>query len=83
MSHGSFSSYSQSVMTEDEEDWEDYCKGGYHPVHIGDTFSDGRYTVVRKLGWGHFSTVWLAKDAKYVYLLFLFIIPPSIPFPLD
>ncbi|KAI9453429.1 kinase-like protein [Russula earlei] len=64
MSHGSCSSYSQSVMTEDEEDWEDYCKGGYHPVHIGDTFSDGRYTVVRKLGWGHFSTVWLARDAK-------------------
>lgn len=52
-------------MTEDEEDWEDYCKGGYHPVQIGDAFSDGRYTVVRKLGWGHFSTVWLAKDAKY------------------
>ncbi|TFK45898.1 kinase-like protein [Heliocybe sulcata] len=51
-------------MTEDEEDWEDYCKGGYHPVHIGDTFSDGRYVVVRKLGWGHFSTVWLAKDNK-------------------
>ncbi|KAH9986830.1 kinase-like domain-containing protein [Russula compacta] len=64
MSHGSYSSYSQSIMTEDEEDWEDYCKGGYHPVHIGDTFSNGRYTVVRKLGWGHFSTVWLAKDAK-------------------
>lgn len=64
MSHGSYSSYSQSVMTEDEEDWEDYCKGGYHPVHIGDTFSDGRYRVVRKLGWGHFSTVWLAKDTK-------------------
>ncbi|CAE7217787.1 unnamed protein product [Rhizoctonia solani] len=53
-----------SLMTEDEEDWEDYVKGGYHPVQIGDTFSDGRYTVVRKLGWGHFSTVWLAKDAK-------------------
>ncbi|KAH9992815.1 kinase-like domain-containing protein [Russula vinacea] len=64
MSHGSYSSYSQSVMTEDEEDWEDYCKGGYHPVHIGDSFSDARYTVVRKLGWGHFSTVWLARDAK-------------------
>lgn len=54
-------------MTEDEEDWEDYCKGGYHPVHIGDAFSDGRYVVVRKLGWGHFSTVWLAKDTRYVY----------------
>lgn len=64
MSHGSYSSYSQSMMTEDEEDYEDYVKGGYHPVHIGDTFSDGRYIVVRKLGWGHFSTVWLAKDTK-------------------
>ncbi|KAL4075210.1 kinase-like domain-containing protein [Scleroderma yunnanense] len=64
MSHGSYSSYSQSMITEDEEDWEDYVKGGYHPVHIGDTFSDGRYVVVRKLGWGHFSTVWLAKDTK-------------------
>ncbi|KAI6095864.1 kinase-like protein [Pisolithus croceorrhizus] len=64
MSHGSYSSHSQSMMTEDEEDYEDYVKGGYHPVHIGDTFSDGRYVVVRKLGWGHFSTVWLAKDTK-------------------
>ncbi|KAH6899143.1 CMGC/SRPK protein kinase [Coprinopsis sp. MPI-PUGE-AT-0042] len=51
-------------MTEDEEDWEDYVKGGYHPVKIGDEFSEGRYTVVRKLGWGHFSTVWLARDSK-------------------
>ena len=52
-------------MTEDEEDWEDYVKGGYHPVKIGDAFSDGRYLVVRKLGWGHFSTVWLARDTKW------------------
>jgi serine/threonine-protein kinase SRPK3 len=51
-------------MTEDEEDWEDYVKGGYHPVKIVDSFSDDRYEVVRKLGWGHFSTVWLAKDNK-------------------
>ncbi|KAF8061863.1 CMGC/SRPK protein kinase [Lyophyllum atratum] len=64
MSHGSYSSHSGSVMTEDEEDWEDYVKGGYHPVKIGDTFSDARYVVVRKLGWGHFSTVWLARDTK-------------------
>ena len=53
-------------MTEDEEDWEDYVKGGYHPVKIGDAFSDGRYLVVRKLGWGHFSTVWLAQDTKHL-----------------
>ncbi|KAJ1343057.1 hypothetical protein BSLG_002083 [Batrachochytrium salamandrivorans] len=55
----------ESDVSEDEEDAEDYCKGGYHPVSIGDSFLDGRYTVVRKLGWGHFSTVWLAKDNKY------------------
>ncbi|CEJ89579.1 Putative Serine/threonine-protein kinase [[Torrubiella] hemipterigena] len=48
--------------TADEEDSEDYCKGGYHPVEIGEKFKDGKYTVVRKLGWGHFSTVWLSRD---------------------
>lgn len=51
-----------SVLTEDEEDEEDYCQGGYHPMNVGDVFSEGRYLIVRKLGWGHFSTVWLAKD---------------------
>lgn len=48
--------------TADEEDSEDYCKGGYHPVTVGEKFKDGKYTVVRKLGWGHFSTVWLSRD---------------------
>lgn len=52
-------------MSHDEEDLEDYRKGGYHPVKIGDLFNEDRYEVVRKLGWGHFSTVWLAKDQKY------------------
>jgi hypothetical protein len=42
-------SHSTSVMTEDEEDREDDVKGGYHPVHIGDSFSDRRYTITRKL----------------------------------
>jgi hypothetical protein len=56
------SSAQPSVLTEDEEDLEDYRPGGYHPVHIGDAFKDGRYVIVRKLGWGHFSTVWLARD---------------------
>jgi serine/threonine-protein kinase SRPK3 len=46
----------------DEEDSEDYCKGGYHPVHVGEEYKDGRYTIIRKLGWGHFSTVWLSRD---------------------
>lgn len=48
----------------EEEDREDYKKGGYHPIHIGDKFKDGQYTIVRKLGWGHFSTVWLVKDNR-------------------
>ncbi|RXK38133.1 CMGC/SRPK protein kinase [Tremella mesenterica] len=55
-------SQTTSVLTEDEEDLEDYRPGGYHPVSIGDEFSNGRYMIVRKLGWGHFSTVWLARD---------------------
>jgi len=46
---------------EEQEDSSDYCKGGYHPVKIGDLFQ-GRYHVTRKLGWGHFSTVWLCWD---------------------
>lgn len=29
---------------------------------VGEVFKDGKYKVVRKLGWGHFSTVWLSKD---------------------
>ncbi|TKC38283.1 hypothetical protein EI555_011777, partial [Monodon monoceros] len=36
---------------------------GYHPVKIGDLFN-GRYHVIRKLGWGHFSTVWLCWDMQ-------------------
>ena len=48
--------------TADEEDSEDYCKGGYHPVQVGEQYKDGKYTVIRKLGWGHFSTVWLSRD---------------------
>ncbi|XP_037933155.1 SRSF protein kinase 3-like [Teleopsis dalmanni] len=55
---------------EEQEDPSQYCRGGYHPVVIGDIF-DNRFRVVRKLGWGHFSTVWLCrdlKDEKYVAL---------------
>ena len=32
-------------------------------MKIGDLFN-GRYRVVRKLGWGHFSTVWLCWDIQ-------------------
>ncbi len=39
--------------------------GGYHPVKVGETYNN-TYKIVKKLGWGHFSTVWLATDL-YVY----------------
>ncbi|OSS54757.1 hypothetical protein B5807_00754 [Epicoccum nigrum] len=56
------SSVDEADNTADEEDSEDYCKGGYHPVQVGEEYKDGKYTIVRKLGWGHFSTVWLSRD---------------------
>ncbi|KAF9774689.1 hypothetical protein IL306_007281 [Fusarium sp. DS 682] len=43
---------------------EHYRPGGYHPVHLGDVFKDGQYKVIRKLGEGSFSIVWLAHDLK-------------------
>ncbi|XP_068450227.1 SRSF protein kinase 3-like isoform X2 [Clinocottus analis] len=46
---------------EEQENPADYGIGGYHPVEIGEIFAD-RYQVVKKLGWGHFSTVWLCWD---------------------
>ncbi|XP_059188421.1 SRSF protein kinase 3 [Centropristis striata] len=48
---------------QDCEDPREYCYGGYHPVHVGDTFNR-RYQVVSKLGWGYFSTVWLCLDLR-------------------
>lgn len=62
---------SSSEYTSDDEGTEDYRRGGYHAVLIGDTFKSGRYIVQSKLGWGHFSTVWLTWDTqinKYVAL---------------
>ena len=37
-------------------------KGGYHNVAIGDKYASGRYIIEKKLGFGYFSTVWLASD---------------------
>jgi len=71
----SSSEYSSSDVEDysDDEDEgsEGYKKGGYHPVKIGDVYKN-RYKVVEKLGWGHFSTVWLCTDSgckgRYVAL---------------
>ncbi|KAI2707809.1 hypothetical protein CBS147354_9433 [Penicillium roqueforti] len=42
---------------------EDYRPGGYHPVVLGDVFNR-QYKVIRKLGEGSYSTVWLARDLE-------------------
>ncbi|KAH8244057.1 hypothetical protein KR026_007473, partial [Drosophila bipectinata] len=46
-----------------EESQAEYRAGGYHPVAVGDIFHS-RYYAIYKLGWGHFSTVWLCFDSK-------------------
>ncbi|XP_028138718.1 SRSF protein kinase 2-like isoform X1 [Diabrotica virgifera virgifera] len=46
---------------ESQEDEKDYNTGGYMPINIGDILK-GQYKVCRKLGWGHFSTVWLCQN---------------------
>ena len=33
-------------------------------MRVWDVYKNGRYKVVRKLGWGHFSTVWLVEDSQ-------------------
>ena len=54
------SKYTDSNYSEDEG-LEDYKIDGYHPVHVGEILLD-RYVIMQKLGYGHFSTAWLALD---------------------
>ena len=39
------------VYSKDEESPADYNAGGYLQIKVRDTFKDGRYTVLRKLGY--------------------------------
>lgn len=56
--------YKDEDGNSEDEGIDDYKKGGYHPVHVGEVLN-GRYVILQKLGWGHFSTVWLARDIKF------------------
>ncbi|CRG90079.1 serine protein kinase, putative [Talaromyces islandicus] len=52
----------------------DYRPGGYHLVLLGNIFNNGQYKVIRKLGEGSYSTVWLGrglKSRRYVALKIL------------
>ncbi|KAF8145470.1 kinase-like domain-containing protein, partial [Mycena galopus ATCC 62051] len=57
-----------------EEPLDEYRLGGYHPMRLGEVV-DSRYKVMRKLGWGEYSTVWLVEsqssDERQIPISFL------------
>lgn len=42
-----------------------YEPGGYHQILPGEIYNQ-QYKVIRKLGWGIYSTVWLVQDSQFV-----------------
>lgn len=48
----------------EEETVPDYDPRHFCKVAPGDVVGDGRYSIISKLGWGRFSTVWLAEDLR-------------------
>ncbi|KAM8720954.1 hypothetical protein ACLKA7_006919 [Drosophila subpalustris] len=50
-----------ATMPYASESLAEYRPGGYHPVSVGDCFQQ-RYFAIKKIGWGHYSTVWLCYD---------------------
>lgn len=74
--------YRQPRM-EDVEDVEKYAPGGYHPVDIGDRLGpegEGHvYTVLHKLGFGGFSTVWLTRCSQNEQYYALKILTADLP----
>ncbi|KAI9929454.1 hypothetical protein MW887_000926 [Aspergillus wentii] len=45
------------------EEGDVYHYGGFHPVHFGEVYN-GKYEVLRKLGYGRYSTVWLVENTQ-------------------
>ncbi|KAF6741568.1 CMGC/SRPK protein kinase [Ephemerocybe angulata] len=43
---------------------------GYFPADINQTLSEGRYTIVRKLGWGPRSSTWLVTEEDDDWILY-------------
>jgi hypothetical protein len=50
-----------------EEGEDAYRPGGFHPVFIGDVYNN-RYEILRKIGYGGYSTVWLVRDLTEKYV---------------
>jgi serine/threonine-protein kinase SRPK3 len=49
-------------LSDSVEDVNEYRPGGYYPIQLGQSLRNGRYLILRKLGYGSYSTVWLARD---------------------
>ena len=47
----------------DEEPVDEYAPTGFHQTMIGDVLGS-RYRILRKLGWGVYSTVWLVQNDR-------------------
>ena len=41
-----------------------YSSGGFYRVSLGEKLNNNQYTILRKIGYGQYSTVWLAHDTK-------------------
>jgi hypothetical protein len=48
-----------------------YHQKHYYPVNIGEIFKD-QYWVIAKLGYGAYSTVWLAWDERFAFTPIIF-----------
>ncbi|WEW56931.1 serine/threonine protein kinase [Emydomyces testavorans] len=57
------SSDGQEFTLSPEEGPQVYHPGGFHPVHLGEVYN-GKYKVLRKLGFGRYSTVWLVQNKR-------------------
>lgn len=55
--------FTEPIEDDEAEPEEDYRTGGYHPMRPNEIVAR-RYKVERKLGWGVYSTVWLAADSS-------------------
>lgn len=66
----SLDSNNEEIDDNDAESLGDFKEDGFHPTHVGEII-DSKYIVLKKLGWGHFSTVWLAYKLsdKQLYAL--------------
>ncbi|KAH9847999.1 kinase-like domain-containing protein [Lenzites betulinus] len=55
--HGQFPYYEEQWMFVNKK-----TACGFKPIQIGDHIGKGRWEIVRKLGFGHWSSVWLARS---------------------